>query len=332
MILIPEQVCLLRKKREELLESARSFRESRSAMERVGGEWLSAGYYHEPQDEAMNARNQRDLQEIEKCLKTAEYSSKRNFDMVDIGTRVYVDYDDGDGIDTVMLIDDGCPICGAGEYVSIGSSLGQAIIGKKVGDEVQYTVNDERNKTRRTLTAKVVGIDTVAKNYCRFIREKDYNYRTAMYIKTHRKEIRENSPEEMKRWYDLTPSQVELLNEELEKLSRTQRYSRIAHIKKILREHPVTVPNPEDDSIQIGSIVKIDAVTKDGEKKTLQFELIGRAVSTEIELDGYVERISALGNRIYGLRAGDTFTMKGDYAMAGTIASVENNKEYQFVR
>ena len=59
--------------------------------------------------------------------------------------------------------------------------------------------------------------------------------------------------------------------------------------------------------------------------KEMSFELVNRAVSTEIEGE-YVERISPLGEAIYGLRVGEQFSVKRSHKpnLKGVITQVEN--------
>ena len=57
--------------------------------------------------------------------------------------------------------------------------------------------------------------------------------------------------------------------------------------------------------------------------------MINQAVTDEIDTD-YVERISPLGNQIYGLRVGDPFTFRdGNKVYKGSVAAVVSPKQVQ---
>ena len=83
------------------------------------------------------------------------------------------------------------------------------------------------------------------------------------------------------------------------------------------------VAKPLDDgTIGVGTRFELK-YNKDGQIETLTGEMINQAVSDEVDTD-YVERISPLGQQIYGLRAGDPFTFRdGNKVYKGSVAAVE---------
>ena len=92
-------------------------------------------------------------------------------------------------------------------------------------------------------------------------------------------------------------------------------------VKKILKESKVA-KQLDDGTIGVGTRFEL-RYNKDGKIETLTGEMINQAVSDEVDTD-YVERISPLGQQIYGLRVGDPFTFRdGNKMYKGFIAAVE---------
>lgn len=322
MKLIPEQIKYLRARKQELENKKREYLEYCENRETGGLDTIGAPHYLDFQEEANMNNARTELKEIEEYLATAEFVSDRNTDQIDIGTLFYVDFGDDD-IDKTMLVDKSISAMGSFIYSSVESDLGKAVLGKKEGDIVTYEVS----AIGRKITIKIKSIDKIRENYEHFIKETDYTYRMSDPVRDELKELKEKDPTEYIKRHSITRSQEELLLEELSKIKPTAKdpvsISRRGHINKILNDSEV-VDTPTGDTIQVGSIVEL--LLKDGEnEKTLKFEMINRAVSTEIESD-YVERISTLGSTIYGLKANDTFKVRRNHkpSINGIVLSVEN--------
>ena len=69
------------------------------------------------------------------------------------------------------------------------------------------------------------------------------------------------------------------------------------------------------------------AISRDGEElQTRTYEMINEAVSDEVESE-YLERISPLGSKVYGLKVGDTFTIRENRkTYKGVVVSIEEQK------
>ncbi len=322
MKLIPEQIAYLRKRKEELEVKKREYEKYFTTRESAGMEGIGAPHFIDYQEETSIMNSRRETAEVANLLKYGEFQTERNFDIIDIGTGFYVDFGDGEK-ERAVLIDKGTTMGPNGLFSSTESDFGKAVLGHKVGEQVSYTVQ----ATGRKINLSILEIDRVKENYINFIRSKAYTDRVSQPVKKELAKLKVEDNKEYKLRQGITESQVELLYEEREKLSHNPASdrSRIAHIDKILAES-IVLPNPTGEKIQVGS--KVEIMLQDEGKTTHNFELINRAVSTELDSD-YVERISTLGNSIYGLKAGDKFTVRRNHkpSLKGIIISVTNYKE-----
>ncbi len=318
MKLIAEQVHYLRKRKEELEGRKEEYRNYCKSRESAGLDSIGAPHYVDFNDEVAYSKSAQEREKIDRVLASAEYITDRNYEIIDIGTGFYTDFGDGE-LDRTVLTDSGEIIVGGqGIFVSKESDFGKAVLGHKAGDEVVYKVE----ATGRTIKATIKEIDTIKENYMKFIKETPISVRMSSIAKKELRELKDNNREEYHKRHAITPSQVSLIKEELGKPSISNR----AALNKILNDSIVTVP-ADSESVQIGSIVDLTLMDENGEVKPLHFELINRAVSTEIDED-YVERISPLGTAIYGLKRGDTFTVRRKHkeSLKGIIEDIDNTK------
>ncbi len=81
----------------------------------------------------------------------------------------------------------------------------------------------------------------------------------------------------------------------------------------------------KDYTIGIGSIVSILIRDEDGSTQKKTFELINEVTSTEIASD-YVEKLSSLGQTLYGKKAFDMIAIrrKNQPSLKGIVNSVNN--------
>ena len=326
MKLFAEQIQYLRKRRAELLEKLNTYSEYCKNRENGGFDCFGAPHFLDYQVQIQNSKDRSELVEIDTMLRNGEFLVDRNFEMIDIGTSFSVDFGDGE-IDQTILMDRNTTSAGTHMYASVDSDFGKAVLGKKVGDQVSYVVSS----TGRKVSASISDIDRIRDHYLHFICEKDYTERVCGPVATEIQTLKREDPEGYQMWHTITPSQVDLLREELHhvKGKDTRRYS---YIQKLLREAPVAKFDGTD-RIQVGSIVDVLLQDGDNEATMHHFELVNRAVSTEIEGD-YVERISTLGNAIYGLQEGDTFLVRRKHmpGIRGIVSSVSNQDVNQRVR
>ena len=330
MKLVAEQIKYLRERKRELEAERGRYANYCRTRESAGVEGIGAPHYIDYQEEMGHDHARRELAQIERALSKGEFVTDRNFDVIDIGTAFYMEFEDGDR-DKAMLVEKHYGEPGNSLYASIESDLGNAVRGSREGDEVSYTVQ----ATGRQLKVKIVEIDRMRENYEHFIKERAYTDRISKPATRELKILKDTNPEEYRRRHAITPSQRELLIEEANKINCGHTdplsVSHRGHLSQLLKEE-ITCPNPEDDTIQIGSQVEVLLQDETG-SKSYQFELINRAVSTELE-SNYVERISPLGTAIYGLRADDTFTIRRSHqpSINGIVVSVQNDYQTRRVR
>ena len=136
--------------------------------------------------------------------------------------------------------------------------------------------------------------------------------------------------EEYRESLAITKSQRELLRIEAERIAREPKtpstIQRLAVIKKILASAPVVTESKPDGKVSLGEKVTI-AISRDGEElQTRTYEMINEAVSDEVESE-YLERISPLGSKVYGLKVGDTFTIRENRkTYKGVVVGIEEQK------
>ena len=311
--LIPEQVKSLRKRKCELLRMKEKYYDALHDREK---EQFDLGVLYEDDSSYRDAILE--IREIDRLLKEGEFVSDRNLSSIDVGTRFRVFYDgDMEDYEDLLLVDQLTlprPI----EFVSLESDMGRAVVGKKVGDTFSYFVEATGNIVHLTIES----IDQIRSHYEHFIRERKYDRRVRKIAK---REITDSIQKDLYSTQTiLSPSQYELLLEEKEKLDRSSdsNPSKKGFITKMLN-YPVVLP-PDDDSIGIGSYITV--FLTDGEREEYKsFEMIHHAVSTELE-SNYVEKISTLGNSIFGKRVGDSFKVvrNGEKHLKGIVVSVDN--------
>ena len=127
-------------------------------------------------------------------------------------------------------------------------------------------------------------------------------------------------------------SQQQLLKEEAINLLHTATTKvekmRLKKVRQLLKEKEV-VPLPTDGTIGIGTEFSIMIATKEG-LTTKRVELINEAYSNELENE-YIERISPLGSKIFGLKEGDSFehTTFSHDIISAIVFDIDNTKKYE---
>ena len=331
MKLVAEQIKYLRARKRELEGKAEEYRRYCQTRESAGLDGFGGPHFLDYQEQMERSYSSHELRDVDRQLANGEFVTERNFDFIDIGTGFYATFGDGEKERTV-LIDEGTTYTGDSIYASTASDFGKAVFGKKSGDTVQYTVQANGRK----MTVTIEEIDTMKEHYAHFIREKELTDRMSDPVKKELAELKKTDPEEYRRRQAITPSQEKLLKQELTKIGYRPRtaslISRKAAIEKTLRDCPIAAL-PTGDKVQVGPIVGITLMDENQQMRDYQFEMINKAVSTEIEGE-YVERVSTLGQAIYGLKRGSNFSVKrkNKPSLKGVVTSVENFKENERVR
>ena len=272
------------------------------------------------------------------ALEHADYKSDRSTDVIDIGTKFTVEFDGDFERDELLLVEgaDGLTISVNDGFISLSSLLGQNVIGKKEGDRFSYTVITGRMPSdKRRVSGTIKTINKDPKAYASFIREKRKNDRISKIYKARRHELlTSDTPEaieELESYNTISLSQRMLLLIEAERLSKYGKnraaINRMTVVKKLLSEAKVAKPK-DDGTIGVGTKFELK-YNKDGEIQTITAEMINQAVTEEIDTD-YVERVSPLGQQIFGLRVGDPFTFRdGNKVYKGSVAAVMNPAQEQ---
>ena len=326
MKLIAEQVKYLRERKEELLQKKREFTRYLSESRERDTMDESTFVYNDYHENQNFRRALKEIDTIDEALQNCEIVTDRNFDTIDIGTAFYATFAGDEEKERITLVDTGIVAnhnCG---FVSLDSDFGKAVYGKKDGDTVSYTVN----ATGRKLSVTIDEIDRMKENYTHFLRENNTNKRMCGAVKRKLSELKENSLEEYNARHMVSASQVRLAQEELARgnnLSTTRKafLNQMAHSR---------VDLPKDGTIGVGSRVTVLLKDENDEVEYKQFEFINRAISSELE-EHYVERISTLGNTIFGLKKNDTFTVRRNHlpSLQGVVLDVVNGeKENKRVR
>ena len=175
-------------------------------------------------------------------------------------------------------------------------------------------------------------------DYTSFIKNIKLSHRKSVYAERELKELRnrmnttEDAKEEYNKRMEISRSQLELLQDEKERLSRLIPKDikeksvinyRISMIKKLIATRKVA-DLPTDDSIGVGTSFSVMFFT-DPNVTTKRVEMINQAVGDELA-DEYVERISPFGSQVYGLKEQEEFVIftNGYQALTGIVYDIDN--------
>ena len=327
MRLIPEQVVGLRR---AILEKRRSLDGYKDYLEdnrttsiddinrlRIGDSFTETGF----------SLDRSDYNRYTDILENAEIVDSPCLDYVDVGTKFIVVYDGEDEETTLTLVETAQFINSFNGFVSVDSPLGNAAKGHKDGDHCSFKVGDRR------IGFTIKAIDRNMDNYLRTInsvQKGDRRCRAAL------KEVKEatisKDVEKQEELRALTHSQTVLLKSEYERLKRESLrnknnsvIARMSNIKRLLDTRKVVGPNPDSDTIGVGSIFSVKLTSSKGELNFENVELVNCAVSDEYSFE-YMERIGAIGYAVYGLSEGDSFKVRiGNVYYTGVVYNINNS-------
>ena len=327
MRLIPEQVVGLRR---AILEKRRSLDGYKDYLEdnrttsiddinrlRIGDSFTETGF----------SLDRSDYNRYTDILENAEIVDSPCLDYVDVGTKFIVVYDGEDEETTLTLVETAQFINSFNGFVSVDSPLGNAAKGHKDGDHCSFKVGDRR------IGFTIKAIDRNMDNYLRTInsvQKGDRRCRAAL------KEVKEatisKDVEKQEELRALTHSQTVLLKSEYERLKRESLrnktnsvVARMSNIKRLLETRKVVGPNPDSDTIGVGSIFSVKLTSSKGELNFENVELVNCAVSDEYSFE-YMERIGAIGYAVNGLREGDSFKVRiGNVYYTGVVYNINNS-------
>ena len=266
-----------------------------------------------------------DLTKIDGMLKVVKLvgNDQINLKKVDIGTRFYLEYPDGESLYAILVDDKSPDFTNVGgqfkNYPDLnrtitvlreGSPVGQAVFGHKEGESV--TVKTPVGKIEINITA----IEKNLEKYATFLAQDE---------KARSTESFEEAKDTNNR-HAYTASQRQLIKDEITVLSATKsdkgKAARSEMLKKYLDNNDLVYP-PKGDTVGIGSIITL--IIKDGDyERKLILEMINEAVSTEVSSE-YIERVSPLGSKLFGKKAGTVLTGSRT-GKTVTIESVDNSR------
>jgi len=327
-----EQLSGIRKELEKDEIREEEYKEYYRDREIINSESTFASQIGDGLTEIRHSQNNSEIEVFYNILSCSEYVLDINTDQIDIGTKFSIQFDGDEEIETYTLLEE---LIGIGQYdgfVSTKSLFGQAVNGKKENERFEY-----KSPSKQMIGGTIVEIKKDLSDYPHFIKDKKIESRICHIEKNKSAKLKERAKEnleaqeELKQTNALTKSQIGILRIELEKLlKKTNRKhdasirSTIAVINKLLKESYIAQP-PLDHSIGIGSKFKIKFLLP--EEKEVEVELINKAVTTEVN-DSYVEKISSLGTRLYGLRDNEEFSFfNGTTTVAGIVYDIDNGKE-----
>lgn len=333
MILIPEQISYLRSQIKTTKENIRSYNDYLSSKDITSGDYSSRAFIGDSVLDDQYSLERKKYRDAMYALEHADYKSDRSTDVIDIGTKFTVEFDGDFERDELLLVEgaDGLTISVNDGFISLSSLLGQNVIGKKEGDRFSYTaITGRMPSDKKHISGTIKTINKDPKAYASFIREKRKNDRISKIYKARRHELlTSNTPEaleELESYNTISLSQRMLLLIEAERLSKYGKdraaINRMTVVKKLLSEAKIA-KTKDDGTIGVGTKFELK-YNKDGEIQTITAEMINQAVTEEIDID-YVERVSPLGQQIFGLRVGDPFTFRdGNKVYKGSVAAIMN--------
>ncbi|MCI8588828.1 MAG: hypothetical protein HFG40_04170 [Bacilli bacterium] len=334
MLLIPEQVQFLRKSIVELQEELEGYS---TYLENRGVSNIESSRRVQVLDSITDNQyvaKQDKLKEYQNLLSKSECVKNISTEEIGIGTRFKIRFDGEEQSEGFILVDS---LIGSNlslEAVTIESELGKSIYGKKEGESFSYTP-----RSNCTITGVIEKIEK--ENDKTFIRSRKISKRMGRTEERELKELKSQiySSEEARIAYDqrmeLSKSQLELLEEELEILSaqvpkdinkKATINRRIQTIKKLIETRKIA-QLPTDGTIGVGTAFSI-MFFGDQRVTTRRVEMINQAVGNELTED-YVERISPLGSKIYGLKEQEEFMImvNGYQPLTGMVYDIDNQLE-----
>lgn len=335
MILIPEQIAYLREERRKIKERLDDYKDYLSSREITSTDYSNKGLIGDPLTEEQFHRERANYKEILNHL-SGDYQKERPTETIGIGTKFVISINgDSEKTETIILVDDLFKMVTNHKFITTQSLLGQNVVGKKEDDTFEYEVPERFNpRDKRKISGKILEIKKNPSDYLHFIREKRKTNRMSTKARqTLHEMLTSSNPEDKEKCQqipEITDSQIFLLTMEVQRLLRQPKDAvighRLAKVRRLLETAKIA-PLATDGTIGVGTRFKL-AMTNDGVTiEEREYEMINLAVSDELENE-YLERISPLGEKVYGLSENDTFTIreKGK-TLKGIVTSVETPRK-----
>lgn len=271
------------------------------------------------------------ISEIRQIIRSNDLLKKRTVDHIEVGTKFTFKVF-GEERKEALLVEKEYDILKGTTplLISKDSPLGQMLLGKSA-----HGILEKKLENGNSIAWGIVEeIKKDKKDYVHYIREKEFYDRMSKEEKRIRRKLlktRSTSSHAAKEWERrelITESQLSLLQEEARRLLAKDKMNpvekgRLKQTKKLLATAK-TAPLPEDDRIGLGSQFSVTITTSEG-SKTMRLECIERAVSEELS-DEFMERISPMGMRVFGLKEKETFQYLSSSLglISGTVFDIDN--------
>lgn len=337
MILTPEQVSNMREENRRIKERLPEYSDYFQNREISSAEFTEGRPLADFATEANYKFDINTIKRNEELLETSKFLKERTTDFIEIGTKFIVKFDHNNKKQELLLVEESVGIPKLKGFVTLNSLLGQNIRGKKENDTFSYKINtDKYTPATRVITGVVTEIKKDPKDYLHYITDKGYSSRKCRKEKTDISRLYQNrntdeqSMIEYQKRLALAPSQVKLIQDEIKYLLRMNSdpakiKGKVMALRKYLEKYNVA-KLPTDGSIGIGTNFSVMINTPSGviDKR---FEMINRAVSTELENE-YLERISLLGSKVFGLKEKESFNFKNssNELCTGIVYDIDNSK------
>ena len=325
MELVAEQVKYLRERRRELLKRCEEYTYLMSNRRDRDSINESTPFYADYEETLQLQKDSAEISLIDETLAHAPIKVERNFDFIDIGTAFYIPGDEEESErERYTLVESNAAMrLNDTRLMSLNSPIGKAVVGHKDGDSVIYMING------RKIEMTILEIDRVREHYAHFICERPYKSRVCGAASRELGKLKVENFDEYRNRQKITPSQAQIVRDELFKSDVD--IQRRKKLEKLLAE--TFAEGSDDSTIGIGSQVEVKITDENGMTTVMNVEMINQAVSYELE-DHYVERISAFGHAIFGLKAGDRFLIprKNQKYLRGEVISVDNSNVYHGTR
>lgn len=337
MLLIPEQVNFLKKSiisLKEELKGYSTYLENREVMN------IESTHRSQVLDTITNDQYiaaQKKLKEYQNLLSKSVCVRKVSTEEIAIGTRFNIRFDGEEQSERFVLVDSIIGSNLSSEAVTVESELGKSVFGKKEGERFSYTP-----RPTCTISGVIESIEKKKdKDQVAFIRNTKLSHRMGVIAEKEFAELKnqKDTSEDARNTYnkrtEISQSQLELLQEELEELSiqvlrepkqKATINRRIQAIQKLIKTRTIA-QLPTDGSIGVGTAFSI-MFFEDQQVTTRRVEMINQAVGNELT-ENYVERISPLGIQLYGLKEQEEFIVfrNGYLAVTGMVYDIDNQLE-----
>ncbi len=325
MILVPEQVKLLRERLQCVKKQLKGFDDYYDNIDYDETEVL-----HIPVGIDSFAHNQyhmekKEKKEIKEILLNSTYLRKRTISHIEIGTRFLFQFFDEDEVFDFILVDKTVGMGSMQGFISKESPIGKQLLGARERDVIGKV-------------GTVLEIKKEDKDYDCFFRDSNSCTLVCYEEDQKLKKLKRNrkfdleAEEEWNTYQTITMSQKILLEQERERILAhsfsEEGKIRLKEIEQLLTQREVS-SLPDDNTIGVGSCFQIMLFTPNG-FETRRLEMVNEVVSDELKSD-YIVRTSPLGSTVFGLKNKEKFlfreSKRDNHYVRGMVFDIDCQKE-----